>query len=270
LKVSPTIRKDGSELWFTWNPDQPNDAVEKLFAEDPDAVVVHVNYYDNPLCPEVMKKEAEKMKKRDYEKYVHIWLGGFNTKSESQIFMGKWKVDEFEPVSNWSGPYHGLDFGFANDPTAGVKLWIYSNILYIEMEAGKVGLELDDTAKYLKKEIPGIEKYVVRADNARPESISYLRRHGLKKIVAVKKGKGSVEDGIEFIKSFDSIVIHSRCKEMQEEARLYSYKVDKKSGDILPEIEDKDNHYWDAVRYALEPLMKNSNYEELLKKSMGG
>ena len=95
----------------------------------------------------------------------------------------------------------------------------------------------------------------MRADSARPESISYLRRHGLPRIVAVEKGKGSVEDGIEHIKSYRKVVIHIRCKQTADEFRLYSYKVDKNTGDILPDIIDAHNHYIDSIRYALRPLM---------------
>ena len=258
----PTIRNDTSEIWFTWNPDQPSDAVEKLLVEQPneDAVVVHVNYTDNPWCPDVMTKQAEWQRKVDYERYAHIWLGGYNTKSEAQIFAGKWRVDEFEPQSDWDGPYQGLDFGFSADPTAFVRCWIGGNTLYIDHDAGKVGLELDDTAKFITNDVPDAAKHVTRADSARPESISYLRRHGLPRVTGVEKWSGSVEDGVEHLKTYDEIVIHTRCREMQEEARLYSYKVDKRSGDILPKIEDSHNHRWDAVRYALAPMIRNNDH----------
>lgn len=255
----PTIRKDGSEIWFCWNPDQPADAVEQLFRETPNAALVHVNYMDNPWCPQKMIELAERQRKLDYERYQHTWLGGYNTKSDAQIFKGRWRVDEFEPLPHWDGPYQGLDFGFATDPTAAVRCWIFNNKLYIEYEAGKLELDLDKTADYLCREIPGYDKYATRADSARPESISFLKRHGLPRVEAVRKGAGSVVDGVEHIKSYDEIVIHSRCASMQEEARLYSYKVDKKSGDIMPDIEDDHNHYWDAVRYALEPLISQKS-----------
>ena len=74
----PTIRNDGSEIWFSWNPDQESDSVEQHFAGNEDAVLVHVNYADNPWCPDVMRKEAKRMQKKDDEKYSHIWLGGYN------------------------------------------------------------------------------------------------------------------------------------------------------------------------------------------------
>jgi phage terminase large subunit len=256
----PTIRQDGSEIWFSWNPDQATDSVEKLFDNNPDAVLVHTNYTDNPWCPDVMSKQAEWQRRVDYEKFVHIWLGGYNTKSEAQIFAGKWRVDEFEPCESWDGPYQGLDFGFAADPTAFVRCWVNDNTLYIDQDCGRAGLELDDTAKYIKGHEPEAGRYAIRADSARPESISYLRRHGLPRIVGVKKWPGSVEDGVEHIKAYDDIVIHAQCRDMQEEARLYSYKTDKRSGDILPKIEDTNNHRWDAVRYALAPLIRNNDH----------
>jgi phage terminase large subunit len=253
----PTIRKDGSEIWFCWNPDKPTDAVEQLFDETPGAIKVHVNYNNNPWCPQKMIALAQRQRKLDYERYEHIWLGGFNTKSDAQIFKGRWRVDEFEPQAHWNGPYQGLDFGFASDPTAAVRCWEQGDTLYIEHEAGSTGLDLDKTADFIARSIPDYDKYATRADSARPESISYLKRHGLPRIEAVNKWPGSVVDGIEHIKTYNEIVIHERCKQMQEEARLYSYKIDKRSGDILPDIQDKENHYWDAVRYALSPMIKS-------------
>src|SRR5690606_18471803 len=107
---------------------------------------------------------------------------------------GKWRVDEFEPGADWQGPYHGADFGFSQDPTTLVRCWVHDRRLYVEYEAHRVGLELDDTAAHWERHIPGYTKYTVRADSARPESISYLRRHGVPRIEGVDKWKGSVED----------------------------------------------------------------------------
>jgi len=256
----PTIRKPGSELWFSWNPEQPDDSVETLFKDNPDAILVHVNYYDNPWCPEEMIKLADWQRRVDYERYAHIWMGEHNTKSEAQVFKN-WRVDEFEPDESFGDPMYGLDFGFANDPSCFVRTYIKEKILYIDQDAGCVDLELDDTAKYFIDADPMVFNYAMRADSARPESISYLKRHGLPKITGVEKWPGSVEDGVEFIKTFDEIVIHTRCKDMQEEARLYSYKTDKRTGDILPKIGDDNNHRWDAVRYALAPLIRNQGYD---------
>jgi phage terminase large subunit len=104
-------------------------------------------------------------------------------------------------------------------------------------------------------EIERSREYVIRADSSRPELISYLKRNGFRRTVSVKKWQGAVEDGIDFMKSFAEIIIHPDCTNTLEEFKLYSYKVDKKSGDILPELLDKYNHCIDAIRYALEPII---------------
>src|SRR5690625_1810799 len=122
--------------------------------------------------------------------------------------------------------YFSMYVVFTDDLKEDVKCWVYDNDLNIEYDAGKVGLELDVTAKYLSQRIPDIERHTVRADSARPESISYLKRHGLPNITGVAKGKGSVEDGISHIKSYRQVIIHPRCKATLHEFRSYSYKVD--------------------------------------------
>lgn len=259
--LRPTIRKTGSEIWFTWNPDQPTDAVDAFFndavaAGEEDFCLVHVNADENPFLPDELRREMEYDRRHNPQAFGHVWLGEYNIKSEAQVFNGKFIVDEFVPNEDWNGPYFGLDFGFAKDPTAAVKCWLHGDSIFIEHDASAIGLELDKTADFLGDKLPEISRYVVRADNARPESISYLKRHGLPRIQSVSKGRGSVEDGIEFIKSHRNVVIHPRCEATAREFRLYSYKVDKRSGDIMPVVLDEYNHCIDALRYALEPLIQ--------------
>ena len=259
--LRPTIRKENSELWFSWNPENETDAVDSFFKQmqdngATDFVLITANFSDNPFLPTELFNEQEYDRRYNPSTYEHIWLGGYNTKSDALIFKGKFRVENFS-TDGLGNPYHGLDFGFANDPTAAVRCYIHDRKLYISHEAGAVGLELDYTAEFLKERIENIHKYVIRADNARPESISYLKRHGLSMITPTIKGKGSIEDGIEFIRSFEAIIIHERCVETAREFRLYSYKTDPYSGDILPQILDENNHYIDALRYALEPLIKS-------------
>ena len=87
-------------------------------------------------------------------------------------------------------------------------------------------------------------------------------------VVGAIKGTGSVEDGIEFIKGFDKVIIHPRCKNTIFEFGNYKYKVDARSGQVTRQIVDKNNHHIDAIRYALEPLMKKTT-SSLLKKRIG-
>ena len=253
----PTIREPDSEIWMTMNPRLESDPVYRMFIanEHPDAVLFKVNYTENKHFPAVLDAERRLMLERDPALYNHVWLGECLTHTDAQIFKDKWEVREFTP-ENWGYPYYGLDFGFSQDPTACVKVWVHDETLYIEKEAVKIGLELDDTTDYIKGFMPEIHDAVIRADSARPESISYLKRHGLPRIEAVKKWKGSVEDGITHMRSYKRIVVHPRCTHAINEMMLYSYKVDQRSGDITTDVIDKHNHIIDACRYSLEPLMK--------------
>ncbi|MDY0668399.1 PBSX family phage terminase large subunit [Pasteurella multocida] len=261
-KLIPTVREHNSEIWLTWNPEKRDSATDKRFRQFPpdSSVIVEMNYTDNPWFPDVLEQERLNDKKRlDDATYRWIWEGAYLEASEAQIFNGKYEELEFKPNQDFNGPYFGLDFGFAKDPTAAVKCWVFDNNLYIEYEAGKTGLELDHTAGFMKERVPDIEKYILRADSARPESISYLKRNGVPRIEGVKKWSGSVEDGIEHIKSYRKVYIHPRCKETLREFRLYSYKTDRLTGDVLPNVLDEHNHYIDAIRYALNPLIQSKN-----------
>lgn len=275
IDLIPTIRADKSEIWIIWNPGEDGSPTDKRFKKNtpPRSMIVEMNHKDNPAFPPVLEEERRNdLEKMDDATYAHVWEGAYLKRSKAQIFRGKYREEEFTPSYDWDGPYQGLDFGFSQDPTAGVKCWIFNERLYIEYEADKVGLELDDTAKFMKDAIPGFEDNAIRADSARPESISFLKRKRdrvddfLPLIVGVEKGKGSVEDGIEHIKSYSEVIIHPRCQGVKSEFRLYSYKVDRLSGDVLNVIVDANNHYIDAIRYALQPVMKNArtDYEALL------
>lgn len=255
--LDPTIRVEGAQLWFTWNPRHKTDAIETLFNDNKRAICVHVNYLDNPFLSNDMKELAKEQQRKDIEKYNHIWLGGFNEKSKAQIFNGKYSIQSVIPAPNWDGPYFGCDFGFSQDPTTAVKCWVNNNKLMIEKDCGQVGLELDKTAGFINAHI-GVNTSTIRADSARPESISYLKRYGLPNMIGVKKGAGSVEDGVEHIKSYDEIIIDPSCQGSIYEFDNYSYKMNK-AGDVLTDIVDKDNHYMDGIRYALQPLIKKQS-----------
>jgi len=118
--LDPTMRKAGCELLFSWNPRFPDDAVERLFEGNEEAIQVHVNYEDNPFCPESVHLLAERQKAKDLEKYKHIWGGGYQTNSDSRIIRS-WEVKELSPPENVAW-FYGVDWGFAVDPSAGVRI----------------------------------------------------------------------------------------------------------------------------------------------------
>jgi phage terminase large subunit len=139
-----------------------------------------------------------------------------------------------------------------------VKAWIAERTLYVEFEAWEVGCDIDRLPA-LFDQVPGSRDHACRADNARPETISYLQRHGFPNMEAVEKWSGSVEDGIAHLRQYERIVIHPRCEHIIDEFRLYSYKVDRLSGDVLPDIVDAMNDGVDSLRYSLAPLIRQGD-----------
>ena len=249
--LTPTFRVPGAELWFSWNPNKATDPVDKLFsdnADDPDFLCVEVNYPDNPWFPEDLRRDMERDRKRDPDKYAHIWCGKYERRSEARVFHN-WEEREFETPANVRF-YFGADWGFSVDPTVLVRCFIDGRTLYVDQEVYQVGCEIDHTPKLFDK-IPQSKKWKIRADSARPETISFMQRNGYPNVIPALKGPGSVEDGIEFLKSYD-IVVHPRCTHTIDELSFYSWKQDKKTEEILPILEDKENHVIDALRYSVE------------------
>lgn len=264
----PTIRKKGSEIWVSFNPNLESDPTYQKFVINHrnDCFLRKVNYDENPFLGDELKAELNYLKAEDYDHYKHIWEGDCKTFSVSQIFRHKFHITDFVAPEG-TVFYYGLDWGFSQDPTAVLRCYVCDNILYIDYEAGGRQVELDNTYKLIDS-IPEAKKYTIRADSARPESISFIKRQGYK-IESVYKWKGSVEDGIEFIRSFRQIYIHSRCLEVASEFVKYSYKVDRATGDVLPHIVDAHNHFIDALRYALQPMIKCKNTKPLISKVVG-
>ena len=251
--LRPTIRAPDSELLFSWNPSQPTDPIDLLLRGDKlpsDAIVVQANYLDNPWLPSVLIDEMNFDRERDHDKYLHVWLGEYNNKSEARVYKN-WVVEEFERPAGTIYRF-GADWGFANDPTALIRCSIDENRLYIDYEAVMVGCEIVNTPDLFRR-IPESDKWFITADSSRPETISHMMNNGFPKINGSVKGKGSVEDGVEFLKSFD-IVVHPRCSETIRELTTYSYKTDPLTDRILPVLEDKNNHIMDALRYACEGI----------------
>lgn len=257
MLLIPTVRAPGSEIWVTFNPDQESDPTYRRFVTVPpdNALVRRVNFDLNPFFPAELELERAYLARTDPDAYAHVWLGECRAYTDAQVLRNKWQIDVFEPQSQWDGPYFGADWGFAKDPTALVKVWLYERNLYIEYEAWGVEVALDDTPALFDK-VPGAREAVVRADAARPETIHHLSNHGYEGMTGAPKWPGSVEDGVEFLRSFEKIVIHERCKHAADEARLWSFKTDRLTGDVLPALKSGNDHVYDAVRYALAPIIR--------------
>jgi phage terminase large subunit len=257
--LTPTIRAAGSEIWISLNPDAPEaPAMQFVDGERPDCRRVHVTFADNPWFPAELEGERLYLQSVDPDAYAHVWLGMTRTHSDSQVFRGKYTIEEFTPGLGWNGPYMGADWGFSQDPTTLVRCWIHERNLYVEHEAYGVAVDIDRTPQ-LFDTVPGSRGYTIRADCARPETISYMRGHTYPNVIACDKWKGCAEDGVAHLRSYEKIIVHPRCTHTAEEMRLYSFKVDKLSGDVMPDLVGKHDHCIDALRYALEPLIKRRN-----------
>ena len=141
--LRPTIRKSGSEMWFSWNPDQPTDPIDQLLRGEglpPGAVVVEANYTDNPWLPDELVAELEFDRKRDPDKFANIWLGQYLQHSQARVFKN-WRTEEFERPPGAIFRF-GADWGFSVDPSVLVRASIEGNILYVDHEAYLVGCEI--------------------------------------------------------------------------------------------------------------------------------
>ena len=264
--LRPTIRKEGSELWFSWNPNLETDPVDALLRGDtapPGSIVVQANYRDNPWLPDVLKAEIDYDRGRDPEKFAHVWLGEYQRNSEARVFKN-WRIEEFD-VHPDAIIRQGADWGFSVDPSVLVQCYILGKTLYVPYEAYMIGCEIDSLPD-LFRTLPNAEKWWITADSARPETISYMQKHGFPKMGAALKGAKSLEEGVQFLQSYD-IVVHPRCKHTIDELTLYSYKTDPLTSVVLPVLNDKDNHVIDALRYANEGARRAAKKKEKKEKT---
>lgn len=277
--LTPTVRrKDGAEIWVTYNLIDEKDATHHRFVTQgrPGAIVHKLNYDSNPYFPSGLREEMETDKENDFHLYEHIWLGMPLKRSNAIILNKKYRVAEFDDdlYKQADRLLFGADFGFAQDPATLLRMFIIERasgrILYISHEAYATGVEFEEYDEFYGA-VPDAKDWPIKADAARPEVISYLRRKGWN-IEAAEKWDGSVKDGIAHLRGFSEIIIHPRCKYTAVEAYMYRYKVDPKIVDeygqpeVLPIVVDKHNHCWDAARYGLDGYIHRAGDIEMWKR----
>jgi phage terminase large subunit len=251
----PTIREENSEIWVSFNPESEESPTYKRFvvSRRDDSAVGFLNWQDNEYFPEVLRKEMEYDRRVDYEKYLHVWEGQVKRYGQACIFGGKVRVEEFETPEGVQ-LYFGADWGFSVDPTVLGRMWIKENKLFIDYEFYAVGVEINELERAFDS-VPGSRKWKITGDSERPDTISHMRNKGFN-IVGAKKGKGSVEDGIQFLRGFEEIIIHPRCRGAVDNFNNYKWKQDKITQAILPIPAEGSDHWPDAARYALEDYIK--------------
>ena len=289
LKIlTPSIRGNTAEIWFSMNPTTAEDALwqfcfntnsERITVPSPMAslvevnkdersLLIKVNYDSNPYFPKILDDDRLRCLRNNPDDYANIWLGEPATNSNANIFKDHWRVEDFTPTADWGFPLYGMDFGYSNDPTTLVKCYLYNDTIYIEKSAGKVNLDINDIASYFFNEFgEDLSRTSISADCSQPMTIEYLRTHGLSGIHACQKWSGSIIDGISWLKSFGKMVVHSRATGVIDNLRLYSNKVDLRNDKVLNEPKDANNDYIDALRYAFDRIIKtNGSYWHLFDK----
>jgi len=258
----PTVRAAGSELIWTWNPDKPTDPVDKYFRHGkppPRTIVTEVSYRDNPFFNNTeMPGEMQTLKDGNFARYEHVWEGKYDVSYETKVFTNV-RIGRPAVPPN-TAPYYGMDFGFGNDPSFVVKLFVFkeSKQIYIAAEAhGRVTM---DQLPAMVRSVTREDGNLVKCDSSQPGTIEFLQSRGINAQPA-KKGPGSVKSGILFLQGYQ-IVIDPNCEGMREEADLYSWMTDKLTNQALSTPVDAHNHGWDATRYAVEDVAQETALDD--------
>jgi PBSX family phage terminase large subunit len=221
--------------------------------------VLHTNYTDVPVewLGQEFIQEAEDLKKNNPRAYENEYLGKV-TGTGGNVFENLEIRDiTDEEIKNFDRPKQGLDWGYYPDPTAFVRLQYNPSkmIMYIYEEVKRIKTGNEELIEILKE----YKDTQTIADNAEEKSIAFFRQNGYN-IRACVKGAGSVDFGLKWLASRAKIVIdRKRCPETVKEFESYEYLKDK-DGNFISGYPDKDNHFIDAVRYALndEIMMSKS------------
>lgn len=250
--LMPTIRAEGAEILWSWNPVSPKDPIEKYFCGEvrpPSTVLKHTTYRDNPFFYRTrLVNQMEHMKKTNFKLYKHTWEGEYDDGGEARIFTCK--VERME-IPETIRPQFGMDFGSNNDPNVLLRLYVLKSIqtIYVSHER-YLPSSVERWMEYIS-DVPNVKDHTICADGAWPQSISTMNNNKFR-VDAAKKGPGSVLEGIKWLQGWN-IVISPDCPRFINEARLYSWQVDPYDDTNILNIPcDEENHGWDALRYGTE------------------
>jgi len=240
----------GYQMTFTFNPVSELHWLKRVFFDIGmiDAFILKTTYIDNHHLDERYKDTLERLKEQDYLYYRIYALGEWG--SLGNLIFSNWEKQDMD-ASTFDNIFNGLDFGFADDPTAFVRLHYDKKhkAIYILDEMYEKGMFIDELANELKQKV---KNEMVTCDSSEPRSIADLKRNGIR-AVAAKKGPGSIEHGIKFLQSC-KIYVNPNCNNIIKELSSYKYREDK-DGNIINKPVDFNNHLLDALRYSLETEM---------------
>lgn len=246
------------QIYLMFNPvSKANWVYNAFFVKKPkNTVVYQTTYKDNRFLDAVTRENIEELANRNEAYYKIYALGEFAT-LDKLVFPKYTKAllnkDELRHITS----YFGLDYGFINDPSAFMHVKIDDNHkrLYVVEEYVKKGLTNDKIAESITA--LGYAKEQIRADSAEKKSNQELRNLGIGRVIDVKKGAGSVMQGIQYLLQYEWIV-DERCVKTIEELENYTWKKDKATNEYINEPVDSYNHCLDAIRYAIQDKITKS------------
>lgn len=246
------------QIYLMFNPvSKANWVYNAFFVKKPkNTVVYQTTYKDNRFLDALTRENIEELANRNEAYYKIYALGEFAT-LDKLVFPKYTKAllnkDDLRQITS----YFGLDYGFINDPSAfmHVKIDDDRKRLYVVEEYVKKGLTNDKIAESITA--LGYAKEQIRADSAEKKSNQELRNLGIGRVIDVKKGAGSVMQGIQYLLQYEWIV-DERCVKTIEELENYTWKKDKATNEYINEPVDSYNHCLDAIRYAIQDKITKS------------
>ena len=265
-KLDLSIRGEGApfkQIIMTFNPWNEHHWLKRRFFDtpDPDVLAMTTDYRCNEWLGEDDRALFEKMKNRWPRRYQVEGLGDWGV-SDGLIYTD-WETKHVDRDyllhSMYNGEprvraMYGMDFGFAQDPTAAVEVLVdaRNSVIYISDEIYEHGLTNEAMAIAIREH--GWASQRITADSAEPRTINELYRLGVERIVGATKGPDSIRAGIQRLQDYH-IIVDPRCVNVIRELSNYQWKTDRYDGHTLPRpLENGFDHAMDALRYATESL----------------
>ena len=250
------------------------------FCDRPDERSLNLltNYLQIPVewLGQTFIDEAEKLREINPRAYDHEYMG-LAVGQGAEVFETL-EVREItdQEYSQLVKIYSGLDWGFSTDPACFLRvsydartetIWIMDEIYKTHMSNSQLAEKILSADFYKSKKLKYLplshevyeERPLIICDSAEPKSIQDIRDFGLKAI-ACTKFAGCVEYRLKWLQKRRIIVDPKRTPNTARELQNYSYEVDKRTGDVLSSVPDKDNHSCDALAYALDRVIYNRKY----------
>lgn len=245
------------QIYLMFNPVSKANWVYGYFCIHPpaDALIIQTTYKDNRFLTDDYRVELEELQRRNPAYYRIYALGEFATLDKLVYPVWGKRLVTAEEIQGLP-LFAGLDFGYANDPSA--IIWgrydRENRRIYVTGEYAKTGMMNDGVATVIRS--LGLAKERIIADAAEPKSIAELRQlYGLSRVAPADKGPDSVMSGIQFIIQHE-LIIDERCTKTVEELENYTWEKDRRTGEYINKPVDAYNHLLDALRYGLEPFRK--------------